>query len=150
MSDDQNNPKSMIENKPTEKAEASFAPCPCSAAAWTANLYGSGTQTVSRGTGAWYHIGHLAADNDGDHGRYDVTKELEAWLNGGNEPWWLELLRRQDERTVITPHGCQIQATGPMVDEATPPSWGCWREDDSADAKIERGLLTDALMKRRR
>lgn len=118
---------------------------------WEHAVYQSGTQVVSRRgsfTGAHYHIGHLATDTDSDHGRYDVGGELAKWLNGGGSPWWLDMLFRVSPDTVRTPHGCNIRATGPMVDTATPPSWGLWKEDDSSEAKIERGLMTDALMKR--
>lgn len=120
---------------------------------WTRTLFQSGTQVVQRQgnfAGAHYHVGHLAADTEGDHGRYDVTGELCAWLNGGEEPWWMDMLNRVHPDTVKTPHGCEIRATGPMVDTATPPGWGCWKEDDSSEAQIERGLMTDALMKRDR
>lgn len=122
-------------------------------AQWERTIYQSGTQTVSRFgsfTGAYYHIGHLADDTEGDGGRSDVGKELANWLNGGEEPWWMDMLFRVSPDTVRTPHGCHIRATGPMVDTATPPSWGLWEEDDSCEAQIERGLMTDALMKRDR
>ena len=118
---------------------------------WRVSLYQSGTQTVSRNMPdrPHYHVGHLTADNEGDHGRYEVSKELETWLNGGPEPWWMDMLNRTSADAVQTPHGCRIRATGPMVDKATPPAWGYWCEDDSDDAQIERGLLADALMNRR-
>lgn len=131
---------------------ANLTPPPCSAH-WTHELYQSGTQVVKRSgsfAGAHYHIGHLATDTEGDAGRHDVGGELCVWLNGGKEPWWLDMLKRTTPDTVRTPHGCDIRATGPMVDTATPPSWGCWKEDDSSEAQIERGLMADALMKRDR
>jgi len=119
---------------------------------WTHQLFGSGTQTVSlepyTPKQPHYHIGHAAADNDGQHLRYEIAKELEAWLNGGPEPWWMELLHRESPDSVKTPHGSSIRATGPMIDKAEPPSWGMWAEDESDDAKISRGLLIDALMNR--
>lgn len=119
---------------------------------WKHHLYGSGTQTVSREPfqkgQPHYHIGHAAADNEGNHLRHEIAGELEAWLNGGPEPWWLDLLNRESADTVRTPHGSQIRATGPMIDRATPPSWGEWREDDSEDGQISRGLLIDALTKK--
>jgi hypothetical protein len=125
---------------------------PITQAPWTVECYGSGTQVVKRYAdfcGAHYHIGHLAADTEGDHGRYDVGRELCDWLNGlGPEPWWLDMLNRVTPDTVRTPHGCDIRATGPMIDAAEPPSWGLWREDDSDNSKIRRGLMTDALKKR--
>lgn len=98
------------------------------------------------GEGVWYHIGHLAADTDGDSGRYDVGKELCEFLNGGDKPWWHELLHRETADTVRTPHGCRIRATGPMIDRATPPSWGIWQEDETADGQIARGLAIERLL----
>lgn len=124
-------------------------PAGCSAH-WTQELYQSGTQVVKRAgsfAGAHYHVGHLATDTDGDHGRYDVGGELCAWLNGGEEPWWMDMLKRTSPDTARTPHGCDIRATGPMIDVAT-FGWGCWKEDDSSESQIIRGLMTDALIKR--
>lgn len=116
---------------------------------WVASLYQSGTQVVQRlGGGPHFHIGHLAADTEGDGGRSDVRRELTTWLNGGEEPWWMDLLNRPAPDIARTPHGCDIRATGPMVDMAEPPSFGLWREDDSADARITRGLMIDALINR--
>lgn len=116
---------------------------------WICERYPSGTQVVKlEGSfaGAHYHIGHLPADTEGDHGRNDIGGELSEWLNGGIEPWWMDMLMRTEPDTCRTPNGCHIRATGPMIDEATPPSWGCWKEDDSSDAQIERGLMIDKLM----
>lgn len=120
---------------------------------WTTSAFQSGTQVVQRNYSAfeaYYHIGHLAADTEGDGGRFDVARELCDWLNGGTEPWWIDMLRRTSADTVTLPHGCEITATGPMIDLAEPPSWGNWAQDDRADARIARGLLADALMKRQR
>jgi len=52
--------------------------------------------------------------------------------------------------TVVLPHGCEIRATGPMIDRATPPQWGDWIENPSDDAKIARGLLIEALVQHKR
>lgn len=119
---------------------------------WKKESYQSGTQVVIRNriVEPWYHIGHLAADTEADGGRYDVSGELEAWLNFGPEPWWMELLQRLDADNARTPHGCTITATGPMYDDAEPPQWGLWKTDDSSDARIARGLFIDALIKRDR
>ncbi len=116
---------------------------------WNATAYQSGTQTVNRAHAAdraWFYVLHLAADTEGEAGRYQVSNELCDWLNGGAEPWWMDFARRVDERTVRLPNGCDIQITGPMIDTAEPPSWGLWKEDESADAHIERGLLADCLI----
>ncbi len=126
---------------------------PADSSHWQHAIYQSGTQVVSRRgsfAGAYYHIGHLADDTEGERGRYDVSRQLSTWLNGGEEPWWLGTLDRVSPDTVRTAHGCDIRATGPMIDTATPPSWGCWNEDSSSNAKIERELMTDALVKRDR
>ncbi len=120
---------------------------------WSHSLYGSGSQTVTSDAvprGPYFYVCHAAADNEGQHLRTEIASELTVWLNGSEEPWWLEFLKRKDARTVVTPHGSEIQITGPMVDRATPPQWGEWWEDDSADAQIARGLLTDCLMQRKR
>lgn len=112
-------------------------------------IYGSGTTVVkpmAHGKNAHYHIGHAAADTDGATLRYEIGKELETWLNGGEEPWWMDLLHRDSAISATTPHGCKIAAHGPMIDKATPPSWGDWDTDDSPDAQISRGLLIDSLM----
>ncbi len=119
---------------------------------WTAKIYQSGTQIVTTKDAKkpHYHIGHLASDSEGDPGRYDVTKQLECWLNGGPEPWWLNQLHRKTADTVKLPNGCNIQATGPMIGCAEPPGWGHWMEDQSDDAIIARGLMADALCKKQR
>jgi len=117
---------------------------------WQRFSYMSGTTVVLRIGGPYYHVGHLAADTEGDAGRHDVARELESWLNGGDEPWWLDLVKRTSARSVQLPHGCEIQATGPMIDAATPPQWGDWREDDRPDAQLDRGLLIEALINRTR
>ena len=117
---------------------------------WRKMTFGSGTQIVDREPQQrgmpHYHIGHAAADCEGDHLRYEIGKELEVWLNGGEEPWWMDLLYRESPDSVKTPHGSSIRATGPMVDRAEPPGWGLWAEDERDDAKIARGLMADALM----
>lgn len=117
---------------------------------WSVSRYPSGTQIVKREGVACirlphYHVGHLSADTDADAGRSDVADELCAWLNGGQDPWWLGFARRESADVVKLPHGCEITATGPMVDRATPPAWGDWVQDDSADARIARGLLADRI-----
>lgn len=121
---------------------------------WNHVTYQSGTQVVSPMTDsictAHFHIGHVQVDNEGDHLRHQVGIELTAWLNGGLEPPWLGSMERSAPDTVTLPNGCPIRATGPMVDRATPPAWGNWAEDDSADGRIARGLMADALMKRDR
>lgn len=118
---------------------------------WRTQVFQSGTQVVTRldPSVPHYYIRQLAADNEGEHGRYEVSKELETWLNGGDEPWWMEFVNRTGADTALLPHGCTIRATGPMIDTATPPSWGIWREDDSENAQIDRGLLIDAICNRK-
>jgi hypothetical protein len=115
---------------------------------WRSTAYGSGTQVVQREswTEAYYHVGHLAADTEGDAGRFDVSSELCEWLNGGPEPWWLDLVCRKSDDMVVLPHGCEITATGPMIDRAVPPAWGDWVQDNSEDAKIARGRLIDVFI----
>lgn len=119
---------------------------------WVSAAYISGTQVVQRKkighNEAYYHVGHLAADTEGDGGRFDVADELRDFLNGGPDPWWRSLGRREGPEAFVLPHGCEIRATGPMIDRAEPPSWGLWAEDDSSDAKIARGLLIDRLATR--
>lgn len=118
---------------------------------WVFQMYGSGTHVViptPRGDSPHFYVCHPAADNKGGHLRYEIAKELETWLNGGDAPWWLDMLNRKSAETVTTPHGADITATGPMVD-VDPPHLN-WRTDMSDDAVIARGLLTDALMKRER
>lgn len=120
---------------------------------WIHNSYMSGTQVVACARGfrmPHFHIGHLPADTEGDGGRTDVGRELCAWLNGGAEPWWLDLTKRLDGKTLVTPHGCEISAIGPMVDRAEAPSWGDWHEDDSEEAKFHRIRMLNALMRRER
>jgi hypothetical protein len=118
---------------------------------WTKSAYPSGTQVVQKAgwTEAYYHIGHLAADTEGDGGRYDVARDFCEWLNGGDIPWWLPFVRRTAADSVRLANGCDITATGPMIDMAEKPSWGDWRQDESADAKIARGLLIDRLIRAR-
>lgn len=117
---------------------------------WSVQLYGSGTQVIkfSDANKPWYHIGHLAADVDGDHGRYDVSCELCNWLNGGSDPWWFDLLNRTSPDVVILPNGCEIQATGPMISSG--PMGYNITADDSADARIDRGLMINCLLKKER
>ena len=120
---------------------------------WEVALFGSGTIIVEptpKKHRPHYYVWQPAADNDGQHLRYEIAKELQAWLNGGEDPWWLELMHRENAETARTPHGSQIMAVGPMVDAAEPPGWGLWKTDESEDAQIQRGLLIDALMKRQR
>ena len=137
----------------TENATSGEGPelkeTPCTP--WYVTTYGSGTTTVSKSESVanpCYHIGHLAADNDGEHGRHDVALELKDWLNGGEEPWWIDLVQRERGDAVKLPHGCEICAWGPFVDRAKPPLWGDWETDQSDDAKIARGLLIDAIAKK--
>ena len=109
--------------------------------------FGSGTQVVQAiGHHVHYHIGHLAADTEGDGGRHDVGKEVAALLNDGAEPWWFELVDRQTADSITLPHGCVIRATGPMIDIAEPPAWGFWKEDDTPHGQIERGLAIARLL----
>jgi len=135
----------MYEEQQAERAEAND---------WLWSIAQSGTQTIHQLTGCRgspnLHVGHAAEDCEGDHLRSEISSELTVWLNGGPEPWWLDMLHRKTPDTVVTPHGCEIRAMGPMVDTAEPPQWGLWKEDDSEDAQIARGLLADALMKRER
>lgn len=129
--------------------ESELLESPCSP--WYVTTYGSGTTTVSKSESVGkpcYHIGHLAADNEGDHGRHEVAQELKDWLNGGDEPWWMDLVKRERGDAVKLPHGCEICAWGPFVDTAKPPLWGDWVTDPSDDAQIARGLLIDAIAKK--
>ena len=67
---------------------------------WRHSLYGSGTQTVRKdGDPCYFYVTQVAADNEGDHGRYQVCRELIDWLENGVEPWWLEFSDRVDCRT---------------------------------------------------
>ncbi len=135
-----------------EEVSLSEFPATDSPPKWSAKLAHSGTQVVTTKDPRkpHYHVGHLSADVEGEHGRYEVTKALESWLLGGPEPWWMDHLHRKNADTVTLPTGCDIRATGPMIDCAEPPSWGYWREDQSDDAQIARGLLADALCKKQR
>lgn len=117
---------------------------------WQCRAYLSGTQVVGLSYYAYfphYHIGHLAADTEGDDGRHQVAQELCDWLNGGAEPWWMDHLSRVGPDGVKLPHGCEIEATGPMYCPNQPL---LWEEDDRDDARIHRGLLVNALLKRER
>ncbi len=138
-----------IEN--TEPASALTTAVGSPRTEWVFQMYGSGTHVVipsPRGDRPHYYVWHPAADNKGGHLRFEIAKELEAWLNGGDEPWWLDLLNRKSAETVTTPHGADITATGPMVD-ADPPHLN-WRTDMSDDAVVARGLMADALIKKDR
>ena len=119
---------------------------------WEHCTFESGTQVVLRSDkrdfGSYYHIGHLAHDNDGQGGRTDVAQELRDWLNGEQEPWWMEFLQQKSPYAVITPHGCEISAVGPMVDAAVPPAWGNWVSDPSVEADDSRRKLIHSLVYR--
>ena len=115
---------------------------------WIHQSFRSGTQVVQRaGEHVHYHVGHLPADTEGDAGRSDVGEELADLLNGVSRPWWFEFLSRKTADSVTTPHGCTIRATGPMIDTAKPPSWGCWKEDDTPNGQIARALAIEQLLK---
>lgn len=121
---------------------------------WEHSLFGSGSQSVSKRIrklgDPFYSIGHAADDTPGHTLRTEVGRDLAAWLNGGDEPWWMDHLCRKAPNIVTTPHGCDITATGPMIDRSTPPAWGDWWQDESDDAKIIRGRMADALMEKKR
>lgn len=118
---------------------------------WNVAIAQSGTQSVIRHDGfstAWYHVGHPAADTDGEVSRQDIATGLSDWLNGGDEPWWMDFVNRTSGHSVQLPNGCTITAIGPTVSAPEHP-YG-WIYDDSADAEIERGLLIDAICKKQR
>lgn len=143
--------KDSIQQSETESNRGDctdLSPSPC----WWGEQYGSGTQVVTRSDPSkpHYHIGHLAADNEGNHGRSDVRRELESWLNGGDEPWWMDHVHRKDGDTVTLPTGCDIRATGPPVEKSDPPGGLWWVEDKRGEAVLQRGLLADAICKKQR
>ena len=113
---------------------------------WVHQMALSGSHTVRReGSRLFFYVTQVAEDVEGDHGRHQVCKELVYWLQYGEEPWWLEFLRRENYRAWRTPHGSLIQATGPMIDRS-PPALD-WVEDPSEDAQIDRGRMADLLKK---
>ena len=120
---------------------------------WALGLFGSGTvivEPVPFRRRPHYYVCAPASDNEGAHLRIEIAKELKDWLNGGEEPWWLESMYRESAEVARTPHGSQIEAVGPMIDVSDPPGGLLWQRDESEDAQIQRGLLIDALMKRQR
>ncbi len=81
---------------------------------WNATAYQSGTQTVNRAHAAdraWFYVLHLAADTEGEAGRYQVSNELCDWLNGGTYRAWPfgRLSDHEDPPTMSTPTTIKIE-----------------------------------------
>lgn len=117
------------------------------AGTWQVLTYQSGTVVVVPDhPGPHYYVWHVPGDNEGQHQRYETAKSLEAWLNGGPEPSWLQGCIRLRTLGVVLPSGCCITAVGPSIDVSDPPGGLQWQEDPSELAVKARERLIDALI----
>ena len=136
--------------KPKSKLAPGCQQEPCSVSSWEVIGFPSGTiivQNSNRKDDPHYYIWQPAADSDEQRLRYEIATELKTWLNGAEEPWWLELLHRDGAESATTPHGSNIMAVGPF--EKDDAGGLLPHVDQGSDAKIARGLMIDALMKRK-
>lgn len=115
---------------------------------WEPRYYGSGTTIV--GLRLHQHKPHLYiyADAAVDESRYmrdryEMCRQLTAYMNGGERPEWLDDFERLDEISSRSLCGGQIFATGPVYDRDPPNLF--WVQDDSDDAKNDRARLMDVL-----
>ena len=145
--------KTPIQNLPPENSvEASSGGQAPRLVSWVWEGYPSGTQVVisNRKGKPHFYVTATAAIDD-DRGRYATAVELQSWLNGGDEPWWLDLVTFKDysdTQKVVLPNGVTLLPTGPMYDRDAPMG-GNWAEVKTSDAQIERGLLIQAIREKR-
>lgn len=113
---------------------------------WRLTIYQSGSHAISASVpgAAWFYV---LGDSISTDARYQMSRELESWLNGGYEPSWLARVERRSAESVITPMGNTICAVGPMYESE--PGNGDW-ESEQDEGNILRGLLIDALCNRQR
>jgi hypothetical protein len=112
---------------------------------WWTESYPSGTIIVKSDIPLYphYYIWQVPEDNDSNHKRQRVAKELTLWLNGIiSKPYWLEVKEVKGASAVLK-SGQLIQAVGPMVDR-NPPQLD-WTEDDSEFSRRARQKLIDVL-----
>ena len=119
---------------------------------WTLNKYPSGTQvvTTNKNDKPHYYVTD-ASSGEQDEGRTQVGLELSEWLNGGDEPWWIDMLTYEpysDTEKAILPNGANLLPSGRMIDN-DPPHCN-WDQCPSEDSRIDRGLLIQALKEKRR
>jgi len=105
---------------------------------WETITYGSGTHIVTRNDFEKPHY-YVYADK-----RYEVCKELEAWLNGGPDPRWRFKLVRWTDESVKGPEGIHIYTTGPFI--LPPDDNGALNWQVDPDKKQERMALIDKLL----
>lgn len=109
---------------------------------WKTHAFAGGLKIIMREEReAFFSIGPTANDDERQRGRSDVARELCAWLNGGEEPWWIEFIRKTGPEAVLLPNGCEITATSTIF----PGESGPTDRDD-----IMRGKLVQALTTRER
>lgn len=73
-----------------------------------------------------------------------MAVQVQAALNGGKRPTWLEDMDRRSETLLVGADGSKIAAVGPMFD-SRPPTLN-YRESDSPAARDARARLIDRLL----
>ena len=126
------------------------------AQAWHAEFYPSGTCVVKTYDRA-PHLGVYGPawvgkkDEDGDdidaiQIRYRMTYDLQAWMNDGPRPAWLDDMSRVSEIKLVGLDGSMILAIGPFYD-VNPPALQ-WEECDDIDSRDARARLIDRVCRR--
>ena len=118
---------------------------------WEPQFYGSGTTLVRlkffEGCGKYPHL-YIYADSAINEtrymqDRYEMCKQLAAFLNGANHPIWLDDFTRNTESNAKSLSGGSITATGPSYEKIK--GSGNWFIDESDEAKNNRARLLDVL-----
>lgn len=114
---------------------------------WKSEVYTSGAQLITTAdSGLPHYVVSPIPQDDYPSPRREITDTLTIWLNGGEEPAWMQFLKRVGPDTVELHNGCQIKAIGPMIKKSSNSESTNYITDPSADAQIDRGLFTDALI----
>lgn len=118
---------------------------------WQTAFYPSGTTIVH--TSDFLRKPHLyiyadaAIDEDRYmRDRYEMCRQIEVFMNGGERPEWLNDFERVGETCARSLAGGDISAVGPSIDR-NPPNLD-WVHDDSQQAKDDRARLMDVLFNR--
>ena len=109
---------------------------------WGTITYQSGTHIVKKYDDIQTPHYYVYADE-----RYKVCKELQNWLNWGNDPDWRAKLTRCTDESVDGPDGIHISAVGPMVLPKNDNGALNWQIDPNK--KQDRIKLIDKLMGRK-
>lgn len=108
---------------------------------WRPQLYGSGSVSVSNGSGLFLYVLPPRTPSASQEMRYRIAEALADFLNGADRADCLTVLFRESAEKVILQNGYSITAIL-MTDLS---GQGEWVHDQTVDADIDRGLLIDRI-----